>query len=78
MPRDLILGYPTWFPHPNWAVKTIVPLLRGDQIVILQALVGLKKAGYQSNDIGPGLEIISRAGKGMALVHVNDVMPCES
>ena len=54
-----------------------MPLLGGNQIVILQAFVGLRKAGYQSNNIGPGLEVISRAGKGMALVHVNDVMPCE-
>ena len=53
-------------------------LLPGDdQIIILQALVGLRKAGYQSNNIESGLKVISRAGKGMALVHVNDVVPCE-
>ena len=77
MLRDLILEYPTWFSCPNWGVKTVVPFPEGDQIVILQALVGLRKAGYQSNDIGPGLEVISRASKGMTLVHVNDIVPCE-
>ena len=77
MLRDLILGYPTWFSCPNWAVKTVVPLPGGDQIVILQALVGLRKVGYQSNNIRPRLEIISHVGKGMALVHMNDVVPCE-
>ena len=58
-------------------MKTVVPLLGGDRIIILQALVGLKKARYQSNDIGPGFEVISYAGKGMALVHVNVVMSFE-
>ena len=33
--RNLILGYPTWFSYPNWAVKTVVPLPGDDQIVIL-------------------------------------------
>ena len=75
--KDIILGYPTWFSCQNWVVKTIVPLPRSYQIVILQALVGLKKAGYQSNNIRLRLEVISRAGKGMALIHVNDVVLCE-
>ena len=75
--RNLILGYPTWFSYLDWAVKTVVPLPGDDQIVILQAFVGLRKAGYQSNNIGMGLEVISRTSKGMALVHVNDVVPCE-
>ena len=77
MLRDLILGYHTWFSCPNWIVKTVMPLLGGNQIVILQAFVGFRKAGYQSNDIGPGLEVISHVGKGMTLVHVNNVVPCE-
>ena len=77
MLRDLILEYPTWFSCSNGAVKTVVPLPRDDQIVILQAFVGLRKARYQSNNIGMGLEVISRTSKGMALVHVNDVVPCE-
>ena len=77
MLRDLILRYPTWFSCLNWAVKTIVPLPEGDQIVILQALVGLRKAGYRSNNIRPRLEVISHVGKGRTFIHVNDVMPCE-
>ena len=77
MLRDLILGYPTWFSYTNWVVKTVVSLPGGDLIVILQALVGLRKAGYQSNNIGLGLKVISRVGKGIALVHVNDAVPCE-
>ena len=75
--RDLILGYHTWFSCSNWIVKTVMPLLGGNQIVILQALVGLKKTRYQSNNIGPRFEVISRASQGMAFVHVNDVVPCE-
>ena len=55
-----------------------MPLPQNDQIVILQALVGLRETGYQLNNIGLGLEIIPRAGKGMALVHMSNVMPCES
>ena len=51
--------------------------LGGDQIVILQALVGLRKAGYQSNNIRLRLKVISRPGKGMAFLHVNDIVPCE-
>ena len=54
-----------------------MPLPEDDQIIILQALVGLRKARYQSNDIGTGLEVISRTGKGMVLVQVNDIVPCE-
>ena len=77
MLRDLILEYPIWFSCLNWAVKTVMPFLGGDQIVILQALVGLRKVGYQSNNIGLRLEVISRPGKGMALLHVNDIVPCE-
>ena len=75
--KDLNLGYPTWFSRPNWVVKTVVPFPEGDQIVILQALVGFRKAGYQFNNIGSGLEVIPRASKGMTLVHVNDIVPCE-
>ena len=71
------LEYPIWFSCLNWAVKTVMPFLEGDQIVILQALVGLRKAGYQSNNIGLRLEVISRPGKGMAFLHVNDIMPCK-
>ena len=41
------------------------------------SLVGLRKAGYQSNNIGPGLEVICCASKGMTLVHMNDVVSCE-
>ena len=51
-----------------------MPLPRDDQIIILQALVGLRKVGYQSNNVESGLEVISPAGKGMTLVHVNDIM----
>ena len=54
-----------------------MPLPRDDQIIILQALVGLRKAGYQSNDIGPGFKVIFYVGKGMALVHVNVVVSFE-
>ena len=77
MLRNLILGYPTWFSYLDWAVKTVVPLPGDDQIVILQAFVGLRKAGYQSNNIGMRLEVISRTSKGMALVHVKVVMSFE-
>ena len=72
MLRNLILGYPTWCSCSNWAVKTIVPLPEGEQIIILQALVGLRKVGYQSNNIEPGLEVISPAGKGMTLVMLGE------
>ena len=54
-----------------------MPLPEDDQIIVLQALVGLRKAGYQSNNVESRLKVISRTGKGMALVHVNDVVPCE-
>ena len=77
MLRDLIIGYPAWSSRLNWAVKTFVPLPGGYKIVILQALVGLRKAGYRSNNIRPRLEVISHVGKGMTLVHVNNVVPCE-
>ena len=59
-------------------MKTIVPLPRNDQIVILQALVGLGETGYQPNNVEPGLEVIPRVGKGMTLVHMSNVMPYES
>ena len=77
MLRDLILGYLTWFSYSNWVVKIVVPLPRGDQIVILQAFVRLRKAKYQSNNIGLGLEVIPCASKGMTLIHMNDVVPCK-
>ena len=31
---------PTWLSLPSWVVKTIVPFPRGNQVVVLQALVG--------------------------------------
>ena len=71
MPKGLILRYPTWLSYPSWAVKTVMPLLGDNQVVILHAFVRLRKAGYQSNDVGPRLEIISHASKFVALVHMD-------
>ena len=59
-------------------MKIVVPFPGGDQIVILHAFVGLRKIRYQSNGGGPALEVISRVGKFLALIHVNDIMPRES
>ena len=47
-----------------------------DQIIVLQALVGLGKAGYQSHLLKPRFEIIF-PGEGMTLVHVSDIVPCK-
>ena len=44
LPKGLILGYPTWLSRPSWAVKTVIPLLGDNQVVILHALVRLRKA----------------------------------
>ena len=41
--RDLNLGYPTWLSLPSRTVKTIVRFPRGDQVVVLQAFIGLGK-----------------------------------
>ena len=78
LPRDLILGYLTWFSLPSWAMKIVVPFPGGDQIVILHAFVGLRKIRYQSNSGGPALEVIPRVSKRMAFVHIDDVVPGES
>ena len=56
-------------------MKTVMPLPGDNQIVILHAFVRLRKTRYQSNDVRPRLEIISRASKFVALVHVDYVMP---
>ena len=77
MLRDLILGYPTWFSLLSWAVKTVVPLPRCDQVIILYALIRLRKTWYHSNNVGSGFEVKSCTSKGMALVHVNNIVPCE-
>ena len=58
LPRDLTLWCPTWFSCPDWAVNTVVPWSGDDQKVILQAFVGLEKAGYQPYLIRPGLQVI--------------------
>ena len=52
-----------------------MPLPRDDQIIILEALVGLGKVVYQSHLLGPRFEVIS-PGEGMTLIHVSDVMLC--
>ena len=78
MLRDLNLGYPTSIPLPSWAMKTVMPFLRGDQVVILHAFVGLRKTQYQSNNVRPRLEVISPIGELVALIHMNNIMPCES
>ena len=57
-------------------MKTVVPLPGNDQIIVLQALIGLGKAEYQSYLLRPRLEVIS-PGEGMTLVHVSDVVPCK-
>ena len=78
MLRDLNLGYPTWISLSSWEMKTVMPFPRGDQVVILHAFVGFRKTRYQSNNVGLRLEVISRVGELMALIHMNDVMPRES
>ena len=72
-----MLGYPTWLSYLSWVVKTIMPLPGDNQVVILHAFVRLRKTQYQSNNIGPRLEIISRVCKFVALVHVNYIVPRE-
>ena len=71
IPRNLNLGYPTWICLPSWALKTVVPFSGGNQVVILHAFVGLRKTRYQSNNIRPRLEVISRVGELVALIHMN-------
>ena len=73
----LILGYPTWISRPSWAVKTVIPFLKDNQVVILHAFIRLRKTQYQFNDVRPRLEIISHTGKFMAFVHMNYIKPCE-
>ena len=63
MPRDLTLGYPTWLSLSSWAMKSVVPFPRGNQVVILHALIGLRKTQYKPNNVGPGLEVIPRVSK---------------
>ena len=58
-------------------MKTVMPLLGDNQVVILHAFVRLRKIRYQSNNVETRLEIISRASKFVALVHVNYIKPCE-
>ena len=80
--KFLVEGPKPRVPHlislPSWAVKTIVPFSRGDQVVILHAFVGFGKTQYQSNNIGLRLEVIPGARKLMALIHMNYIMLCES
>ena len=78
MPRDLNLGYSTWLSLPSWAMKTVVPFLGGDHVVFLHTLIGCGKTRCQPNNHGLRLEVVSHVGKGMALVHVNNVVPCKS
>ena len=56
-------------------MKTVMPFPGGDQVVFLHALVRLGKTRYQSNNIELRLEVISRAFKLVALVHMNDIVP---
>ena len=46
-----------------------------NKVIVLHALIWLRKARYQFDDVEPGLEIISRTGKLVALVHVNHIKP---
>ena len=55
-------------------MKTVMPFPGGDQVVFLHALVRLGKTRYQSNNIELRLEVISRAFKLVALVHMNDIV----
>ena len=58
-------------------MKTVTPLPEDNKIVILHAFVLLRETGYQSDDVGPGLEIIPRAAELVALIQVNHIMPSE-
>ena len=78
VPTDLTLGYPTWLSHPSWAMKTVMPFPRGDQVVVLHAFFGLGKTRYEPNNVGPGLEVIPRVSKKMTLVHMDDIVPGKS
>ena len=46
LPKGLILRYPTWLSRLSWAVKTFIPLPGDNKVVILHALVQLRKARY--------------------------------
>ena len=59
-------------------MKTVMPFPGGDQVVFLHALVRLGKTRYQSNNIELRLEVISRAFKLVALIHMNDIVPRKS
>ena len=78
MPRDLILGYSTWFSLLSMVVKTVMPLSGCNQVIILHAFIGLRKTRYHFYDVGLRLEVISHVGKFVALVHVDGIMPPES
>ena len=77
MLKGLILKYPTCLFRPSWAIKTVVPLPNDNHVVILHALIRFKEARYQSDNLGLGLEIVSRVSELVALVHVNHIMPHE-
>ena len=56
-------------------MKTIAPLPRNNQVVILHTLIRFGKTGYQPDDLGLGLEVVSRTGELVAFVHVDHIMP---
>ena len=75
--KDLNLGYPTWLFLLGWAVKTVMPFTKGNQVVILHALVGLGKTQDESNHGRPRLKVVARVYQQVALVHPNDIVPGE-
>ena len=74
MLKDLNLGYPTWLSLPSWAMKTVVPFTKDDQVVILYALVGLGKTQDKPNHLRPRLKVVAQVCQQMALVHPNDIV----
>ena len=58
-------------------MKTVVPCSGDDQKIVLQAFVGLRKAGYQPYLVGPGFQVI-RLIEAMTFIQVNYIVPLEA
>ena len=58
-------------------MKAIMPRPRSNQVVVFHPLIRFGEARDKPNNIKSGLEVKSRAFKGVALVHVDHIMPGE-
>lgn len=70
---NLNLGCPTWLSWLGWAMKTVMPRARDDQIVVFHPFVRFGKVEDEPNNVGSRFKIVSHSFLAVTLIHMYHV-----